>query len=204
MGTKPPAAVDECISMDGRHDSDAAVPHSTALPIIPARESGRSGLHAESGRVSGWAGFNPACRKAIPTHCLYCCCGALRAPASLGACLSVCPHGETWLPSVLLLAQYSMFQTSHQLLEFLKLAPYLTKFVHRRGLAKPEFFFLVDGAIALGDSLVQLTSSRVRLGQSFKTVGYGSASCWGDLGAGSVEADVFYIPFIVSVQYIGY
>ena len=52
--------------------------------------------------------------------------------------------------------------------------------------------------------IVQLTSSRVRLGQSFKTVGYGSASCWGDLGAGSVEADVFYIPFIVSVQYIGY
>ena len=51
---------------------------------------------------------------------------------------------------------------------------------------------------------VQLTSSRVRLGQSFKTVGYGSASCWGDLGAGSVETDVFYIPFIVSVQYIGY
>ena len=36
-----------------------------------------------------------------------------------------------------------------------------------------------------------MTSSRVRLGQSFKTVGYGSASCWGDVGAGSVEADVF-------------
>ena len=53
-------------------------------------------------------------------------------------------------------------------------------------------------------SYVQMTSSRVRLGQSFKTVGYGSASCWGDVGAGSVEADVFYIPFIVSVQYIGY
>ena len=51
---------------------------------------------------------------------------------------------------------------------------------------------------------VQLTSSRVRLGQSFKTVGYGCASCWGDVGAGSVEADIFYIPFIVSVQYIGY
>ena len=49
---------------------------------------------------------------------------------------------------------------------------------------------------------VQLTSSRVRLGQSFKTVGCGCTSCWGDLGAGSVEADVFYIPFIVSVQYI--
>ena len=51
---------------------------------------------------------------------------------------------------------------------------------------------------------VQLTSSRVRLGQSFKTVGCGCTSCWGDVGAGSVEADVFYIPFIVSVQYIGY
>ena len=51
---------------------------------------------------------------------------------------------------------------------------------------------------------VQLTSSRVRLGQSFKTVGYGSASCWGDVRAGNVEADIFYIPFIVSVQYIGY
>ena len=48
------------------------------------------------------------------------------------------------------------------------------------------------------------TSSRVRLGQSFKTVGYGCTSCWGDVGAGDVEADVFYIPFIVSVQYIGY
>ena len=29
---------------------------------------------------------------------------------------------------------------------------------------------------------VQLTLSRVRLGQSFKTVGYGCASCWGDVG----------------------
>ena len=37
--------------------------------------------------------------------------------------------------------------------------------------------------------IVQMTSSRVRLGQSFKTVGYGSASCWGDVGAGSVEAE---------------
>ena len=36
---------------------------------------------------------------------------------------------------------------------------------------------------------VQLTSSRVRLGQSFKTVGCGCTSCWGDLGAGSVEAE---------------
>ena len=51
---------------------------------------------------------------------------------------------------------------------------------------------------------VQLTLSCVRLGQSFKTVGYGCISCWGDVGAGDVEADVFYISFIVSVQYIGY
>ena len=54
------------------------------------------------------------------------------------------------------------------------------------------------------NSSVQMTSSRVRLGQSFKTVAYGYASCWADVGAGNVETDVFYIPFIVSVQYIGY
>ena len=51
---------------------------------------------------------------------------------------------------------------------------------------------------------VQWTSSRVRLGQSFKTIEYGCTSCWGHVEAGHVEADVFYIPFIVSVQYIGY
>ena len=51
---------------------------------------------------------------------------------------------------------------------------------------------------------VQWTSSRVRLGQSFKTIEYGCTSCWGDVEAGGVEAGVFYIPFIVSVQYIGY
>ena len=44
----------------------------------------------------------------------------------------------------------------------------------------------------------------VRLGQSFKTVGYGCTSCWGDVGAGDAEADAFYISFIVSVQHIGY
>ena len=70
------------------------------------------------------------------------------------------------------------------------------------------FLYSIPGVFCLslggGIASVQLTSSRVRLGQSFKTVGYGSASCWDDLGAGSVEADVFYIPFIVSVQYIGY
>ena len=37
--------------------------------------------------------------------------------------------------------------------------------------------------------VVQMTSSRVRLGQSFKTVGCGCTSCWGDVGAGSVEAE---------------
>ena len=44
----------------------------------------------------------------------------------------------------------------------------------------------------------------VQVGQSFKMVGYGCTSCWGDVGAGDAEADVIYISFIVSVQYIGY
>ena len=42
----------------------------------------------------------------------------------------------------------------------------------------------------------------VQLGQSFKTVGYGCTSCWGDVGAGDAEADVIYIAFIVSVQHV--
>ena len=49
-----------------------------------------------------------------------------------------------------------------------------------------------------------MTSSRVRLGQSFKTVGYGCTSYWGNVGTGDPEVDIIYILFILSVQYIGY
>ena len=42
----------------------------------------------------------------------------------------------------------------------------------------------------------------VQLGQSFKTVGCGCTSCWGDVGAGNAEVDVIYISFIVSVQHL--
>ena len=72
----------------------------------------------------------------------------------------------------------------------------------RRCIDRYDIIYL--SAEGFADTSVQLTSSRVRLGQSFKTVGYGRASCWGDVRAGSVEADIFYIPFIVSVQHIGY
>ncbi|CAN0159173.1 unnamed protein product [Ascophyllum nodosum] len=66
VGTKPPAAVDERISKDEtRLRCDiAALDHD----VIPARESGRFSLHAETGRVVAWAGFNPASRKAIPAR----------------------------------------------------------------------------------------------------------------------------------------
>ena len=37
MGAKPPAAVDERISKDGRHDSDAAAPHSATLSPLQGR-----------------------------------------------------------------------------------------------------------------------------------------------------------------------
>ena len=74
MGTKPLAAVEHLQGWETRLGCGfAALDHD----IIPARESGRFGLHAETGRVGVWAGFNPASRKAIPTHRLYCCCGAL-------------------------------------------------------------------------------------------------------------------------------
>ena len=54
--------------------------------------------------------------------------------------------------------------------------------------------------------MTKLYSSKdpVQVGQSFKTFGYGCTSCWGDVGAGNAEVHVVYIPFIVSVQYIGY
>ena len=40
VGTKPPAAADERISMDGRHDSNAAAPHSTTLSSLQGRAGG--------------------------------------------------------------------------------------------------------------------------------------------------------------------
>ena len=51
---------------------------------------------------------------------------------------------------------------------------------------------------------VNVKNTTVRLGQSFKTVGYGCTSCWGDVGSGDAEADVIYVSFIVSVQHIEY
>ena len=40
MGTKPPAAVDECISKDGRHDLGAVSPLSTTTPSLQWRVGG--------------------------------------------------------------------------------------------------------------------------------------------------------------------
>ena len=37
----------------------------------------------------------------------------------------------------------------------------------------------------------------VQVGQSFKTVGCGCTSCWGDVGAGDAEADVIYTKYII-------
>ena len=40
VGTKPPAAVDGRISKNGRHDSDAAAPHSTTASSLQGRAGG--------------------------------------------------------------------------------------------------------------------------------------------------------------------
>ena len=37
VGTKPPVAVDERISKDGRHDSDAAAPLSNTISSLQGR-----------------------------------------------------------------------------------------------------------------------------------------------------------------------
>ena len=98
MGSKTPAAVGERISKGERYRFGAAAPFSTKT-VIPARESGRFGFHAESGRDFRTV-LDPFCRKAIPMHRLNCFSGALRALASLLVCWHVCLHGKTWLPSV--------------------------------------------------------------------------------------------------------
>ena len=169
MGTKPPAAVDERIAKDGRHDLGDVAP-SSAKTGFPARKIGRFGLHAETGRVSVWAGFKPASRKAIPTHRLYCGSGALRALQSLGVCVPVCLHGKTWLPSAILQACQTLIGSRsflytffHLILNFVQLpVPSIESFYYHSiyilhpGLARPEFFLLEDEAIALGDSLTLL------------------------------------------------
>ena len=69
--------------------------------IIPARESGRFVLHAETDRGLRSV-LNLLCSTAIPVLRLNCFGGALRTLANLRVCGPVCLHGETWLPSVLL------------------------------------------------------------------------------------------------------
>ena len=119
---------------------------------LPCKENGE----VWPDQVGVWAGINPASRKAIPTHRLYCCSGFRRALARLHVCLPVYLHDETWLPSVLLQACYVLFQISHHFIK--SPVPYFIyplKYVHRCG-ARPQFFFVVDGAIALGNSLALL------------------------------------------------
>ena len=159
MGTKPPAAVDGRISMDGRHDSDVTGPRSTTTSSLQGREGGSAFTPKLVELVVG-PGFNPACRKVIPTHRLYCCCCALRALASLSACLPVCLHGKTWPPSSMLQACHMLVHHIRNLIHlFLEVAHhqlYPSMYILHRGLARPKFFFLGDGVTALGDCLARL------------------------------------------------
>ena len=161
MGSKPPAAVVVRISKDGRDDLGGIA--ALDDDVIPSRESRRFGHHAEIGRVGHRAGINPASRKAIPMHRLYCCSDALRALANLCVCGPVCLHGKTWLPSVMLRACQTLIYTSplSKKLIHVRVPLFESLFRHsiyilHRGLARPKFFLPGDGAIALGDSLALL------------------------------------------------
>ena len=81
-----------------RHDLGAAAPFSTTTSSLQGRTGG---LVFAPKLVELVAGINPASRKAISVHRLYCFGDALRALASLHVCLPVCYHGKTWLPRVL-------------------------------------------------------------------------------------------------------
>ena len=106
----------------------------------------------------------------IPTYCLYCCRGALRALASLSFCLPVYLHGETRLPSSMLQACYMLVHRSHFIRSLVQLLvpsigiaihsieSFFTNsiYIRQREFTRPECFLLGNGTIALRDSLAIL------------------------------------------------
>ena len=100
VGTKPPAAVDVRISMDGRHDLNAAAPHSTTLTSLQGMRAGGSAFMPKLvelvGPGSTWRAEEQSPRIA---------CAAVAAPsASSRVLVLACPSASMArrdLPSVL-------------------------------------------------------------------------------------------------------
>ena len=75
MGTKPPAAVDVRISMDGRHDLNAAAPHSTTLTSL----QGRAGSSAFMPKLVELGG--PGSTRRAEEQSPHIACAAVAAPS---------------------------------------------------------------------------------------------------------------------------
>ena len=170
MGATPPPAVDERISKDGRHDSDAAAPHSTATSSL----QGRAGVRPSRRIWSSWClgRVQPGVQKSNPHALLVlllrrppcareCQCllarlppwrdvaAELQAPGVLHYCPSFSSHQKSRRASCLIDRNSC---PHHAIKSFYTSSIY----IRQRGLARPKFFFLRDGVIALGDCLACL------------------------------------------------
>ena len=162
MGTKPPAAVDERISKGGRHDSDAASPHSTTKSSL----QGRAGDSAFTPKLVELVFGSGSTRRAEkPSPCIAC--TAVAAPsvrsrvfvfvcpsASMArrGCRAPCSRRVTCSSIFLISSELSSSFLSHRS----KATFICSMYIPPRELARLKFFFLGDGNIALGDCLARL------------------------------------------------
>ena len=98
---KPPAAVDERISKDGRHDSGDVAPSLAKTSSL----QGRSGGSAMAPKL--FEVFGPSFTCCAVVQLSPCIAWTVVAAPSVRSrffrvCLPVCLHGKTWLPSAML------------------------------------------------------------------------------------------------------
>ena len=142
MGTKPPAAVDVRIYMDGRHDLNAAAPHSTTLTSLQGMRAGGSAFMP---KLVELVGPGSTWRAEEQSPCIAC--AAVAAPSTRSRVLVLaCPSASMARRdcSVLLMACQTLV---HLLRNFVQhLVPSIESFIQpltyilQRGLARPKFF----------------------------------------------------------------
>ena len=167
VGTKPPAAVDEFISMDGRHNSNAAAPHSTTLSSL----RGRTGGSAFTPKLVELV-VRPGSTRRVEKQSLRIACAAVAAPSMrsrvlVSACCPAASVARRGCRAPCSRRVSCWFHHIRKLIHLIRnfvqlLVPSFESFfhhsiyIHHLGLARPKFFFYGDGVIALGDCLALL------------------------------------------------
>ena len=88
VGTKPPAAFDGRISMDGRHDLNAAAPHSTIVSSLQGRARGSAFTPRLVELVVGPGSTRRAEKQSPRIACTAIAAPSVRSRVSVLACLS--------------------------------------------------------------------------------------------------------------------